>query len=239
MAPKDQIQLDSLFSRSGSIDGTSRAVTEAHDFVKLSRNLQKRADLLSGGNITSDISVTSSQDASGSEDSDHLQLESGDDGTAGGSKDRRSSLFRRRSSRARFANKVLGRLYSRRAFTGGLVFSRGHFLGDVSKMVAGLLSSDFAEPDGLHGDDSFPTYGFGDKAEGSHDPMSADGGIMENLTDMVIHEQEGENHVVHTSTLTAGKEGCVVLVFPKASLIPFLDEYPGLLLSLLGTQVVV
>jgi hypothetical protein len=39
--------------------------------------------------------------------------------------------------------------------------------------------------------------------------------------------------------LTAGKDGCVVLVFPKASLIPFLDEFPGLLLSLLGTQVVV
>jgi hypothetical protein len=238
VSSKNQIQLDSLFSRSGNIDGNSRAVTESHDFVKLSRNLQKRADLLSGGTVTSDVSVTSSQDASGSEDSDHFQLEYGDDGTAG-SKERRASLFRRRSSRARFANKVLGRLYSRRAFTGGLVFSRGHFLGDVSKMVAGLLSSDFAEPEAPSGDDSFPTYGFGDKAEGSHDPMSSDGGMMENLTDMVIHEQEGENHVVHTSTLTAGKEGCVVLVFPKASLIPFLDEYPGLLLSLLGTQVVV
>jgi CRP-like cAMP-binding protein len=56
---------------------------------------------------------------------------------------------------------------------------------------------------------------------------------------MVIHEQEGDSHIVHTSTLTAGKDGCVVLVFPKQSLIPFLDEYPGLLLSLLGTQVVV
>ena len=239
-APKplslNQIQLDSLFSRSGSIDGNSRGAG-AEDFVKLSRNLQKRADLLSGGATTSDISVTSSQDASGSEDSDHLQLDYGEEG--GVSRDRRASLFRRRSSRARFANKVLGRLYSRRAFTGGLVFSRGHFLGDVSKMVAGLLSSDFAEHDGVQGDDSFPTYGFGDKAEGSNDPMSAESGIMENLTDMVIHEQEGENHVVHTSTLTAGKEGCVVLVFPKASLIPFLDEYPGLLLSLLGTQVVV
>ena len=236
--PQNQIQLDSLFSRSGNIDGNSRGVTEAHDFVKLSRNLQKRADLLSGGAVTSDISVTSSQDASGSEDSDQFHLDYGDDG-GGGSRDRRASLFRRRSSRARFANKVLGRLYSRRAFTGGLVFSRGHFLGDVSKMVAGLLSSDFAEHEGFHGEDSFPKYGFGDKAEGSHDPMSAESGIMENLTDMVIHEQEGENHVVHTSTLTAGKEGCVVLVFPKASLIPFLDEYPGLLLSLLGTQVVV
>ena len=54
---------------------------------------------------------------------------------------------------------------------------------------------------------------------------------------MVI--QENESVIVHTSTLTAGKDGCVVLVFPKATLIAFLDEYPGLLLSLLGTQVVV
>ena len=158
-------------------------------------------------------------------------MDYGDDLSAG-SGNMRASLLRRRSSKARFANKVLGRLYSRRAFTGGLVFSRGHFLGDVSKMVAGLLSPEFDEPD-VHSDDPFPGYGFGDKTEGGQDFLH------ENLTDMVIHEQEGENRSVHSSTLTAGKEGCVVLVFPKASLIPFLDEYPGLLLSLLGTQVVI
>jgi hypothetical protein len=225
------LQLESLFSR--SVDGQARSMTEAHDFAKLSKNLQKRADLLTTGpNITSDVSVTSSQDDSVSQDSDHLQSDYGDDGASGGSRERRTSLIRRRSSRARFANKVLGRLYSRRAFTGGLVFSRGHFLGDVSKMVAGLLSTDYAEND-VTADQSFPSYGFGDKIEGAKDAVS------ENLTDMVIHEQEGDSHIVHTSTLTAGKDGCVVLVFPKQSLIPFLDEYPGLLLSLLGTQVVV
>jgi hypothetical protein len=206
-------------------------VTEAHDFAKLSRNLQKRADLLRGEPETSDASVASSADASGSEDSDHFQMDCGDDMSAG-SGNKRSSLLRRRSSRARFANKVLGRLYSRRAFTGGLIFSRGHFLGDVSKMVAGLLSSEVAEPD-APSDDPFPVYGFGDKTEGSPDFLH------ENLTDMIIHEQEADSQILHSSTLTAGKEGCVVLVFPKASLIPFLDEYPGLLLSLLGTQVVV
>ena len=78
-----------------------------------------------------------------------------------------------------------------------------------------------------------PAYGFGDKVEGSKEVVS------DNLADMVIHEQDGDSLIVHSSTLTAGKDGCVVLVFPKASLIPFLDEYPGLLLSLLGTQVVV
>ena len=218
------LQLETLFSRSN--DGQARSTTEAHDFAKLSKNLQKQADRLAGG--PSDNSVASSQDGDSISQDSELHSEHGEDG----SRDRRSSMIRRRSSRARFANKVLGRLYSRRAFTGGLVFSRGHFLGDVSKMVAGLLSSDYIETETLT-DQSFPSYGFGDKIEGTKDTYS------ENLTDMIIHEQEGDNHIVHTSTLTAGKDGCVVLVFPKLNLIPFLDEYPGLLLSLLGTQVVV
>ena len=148
-----------------------------------------------------------------------------DDGASGGSS-KRSSMIRRRSSKARFANKVLGRLYSRRAFTGGLVFSRGHFLGDVSKMVAGLLSTDTGSE---VNEDYGHAYGFGDKAEEHGD----------SLLETIIHEQEGDHHIMHSSTLTAGKDGCVVLLFPKLALIPFLDEYPGLLLSLLGTQVVV
>lgn len=139
---------------------------------------------------------------------------------------RRASLSKRRSSRARFANKVFGRLYSRRAYTDGLLFGSGHFLGDVSKMVAGLISSDVESVVGRDGDDgsSVPAYGFGE----SRSVSKYEHGVV------------GEEHqLVHSSTLAAGKEGCVVLVFPKAALIPFLDEYPGLLLSLLGTQVVV
>jgi hypothetical protein len=224
---ENQIQLETLFSRSTN----ARSMTEAHDFAKLSKTLMKRAESLTGSQAE-DVSVASSHDCDSS-------LESGQHGhdfvldddalvdTATG--DRRSSLTRRRSSRARFANKVLGRLYSRRAFTGGLIFSRGHFLGDVSKMVAGRLSSDANTTDN-QGDQSFPTYGFGDNREGSNSKPS-------HISDLVIHENESV--IVHTSTLTAGKDGCVVLVFPKATLIPFLDEYPGLLLSLLGTQVVV
>lgn len=225
----DMVQLESLFSRSG--DGQAKSLTEAHDFAKLSKNLQKRAEILSG-DPHSDVSVGSSHDDSVSGDSDHFGEGSAASPRGSGSATRRSSVSRRRSSRARFANKVLGRLYSRRAFTGGLVFSRGHFLGDVSKMVAGLLSSDYDQNDGSL-DNSFPSYGFGDKVEGTKEPVS------DNLADMVIHEQDGDSLIVHSSTLTAGKDGCVVLVFPKASLIPFLDDYPGLLLSLLGTQVVV
>jgi hypothetical protein len=191
-------------------------MTEAHDFAKLSKTLWERAESLEK---SSDVSGESFHD-DGSQDS--LSYLSVTDES-----DRRPSLARRRSSRARFANKVLGRLYSRRAFTGGLVFSRGHFLGDVSKMVAGLFTS---EESGR--DQSFPVYGFGDKSEIRERASSQ-------LSEMVIHEVGEDGHVVHSSTLTAGKEGCIVLVFPKSSLIPFLDEYPGLLLSLLGTQVVV
>ena len=39
--------------------------------------------------------------------------------------------------------------------------------------------------------------------------------------------------------MMAGPEGCVAIVFPRSSLVPFLDASPGVLLSLLGTQVVV
>lgn len=44
------------------------------------------------------------------------------------------------NARDRFANKVLARLYSRRAYTSGLIFSRGHFLSDISRMVSGDLA---------------------------------------------------------------------------------------------------
>lgn len=128
----------------------------------------------------------------------------------------------------RVANKVLGRLYSRKRITSNLVFSRGHFLGDVSKMVAGLLTGG-PKSDDLSGDDESFKYGYGDtpKITDSHDAVAT------------IHEREGDEHIVHNSTLVAGKDGCVVLIFPKSKICPFLDEYPGLLLSLLGTQVVV
>jgi hypothetical protein len=131
------------------------------------------------------------------------------------------------SSKDRFANRVLGRLYNRRAFASGLVFSRGHFLGDIEKMVDGLLSS--AQSVGDPGRDDSEEFDCG--FNNNDDARSLDA--------MTIHELEGSEYTAHTSTLAAGKDGCVVLVFPKVSLILFLDQHPGLLLSLLGTQVVV
>lgn len=136
-----------------------------------------------------------------------------------------SARQRRRSSKERFANKQIERLFNDRAFTAGLIFSRGHFLGDISKMVEGLLLSSDGESNLV--DDDSVQYGFGEKYEDRRGPIG----------DMIIHEQEGGQLLVHSKTLAAGKDGCVVLVFPKSSLIPLFDEYPGLLFSLLGAEV--
>jgi hypothetical protein len=224
-----QLQYDALFNKAGQDEV---GMSELHDFAKLSRGLQKRAVWLqqqNEGSVASGLSGDDSDLDSTDMDNESQIDYTFTDETDPGSHSRRGSVVRRRSSRARFANKVLGRLYSRRAFTGGLVFSRGHFLGDVSKMVAGLMSADASE-----GDDDFGrSYGFGDKSESQTD------NVLETITELIINEQKGDHQVVHSSTLSAGKEGCVVLVFPKSALIPFMDDFPGLLLSLLGTQVVV
>ena len=91
-------------------------------------------------------------------------------------------------------------------------------MGDIEKMVEGLLSS---------ADEGGRSAGvFGElNDELSLDTMTLDFNLS--------------HHTVHSSTLAAGKDGCVVMVLQKASLLPFLDAHPGLLLSLLGTQVVV
>lgn len=95
--------------------------------------------------------------------------------------------------RGRFANKVLMRLYSRRAYTSGIIFSRGSFLCDVSKIVSGSVIA----------------------GNGGH-----------------VHTEH------HSSTTIAGEGGCDVIAIPKERLLSFLDENPGVLLSLLGTQAI-
>ena len=222
-----RIELETLFGRPNRNSGRTKSMSEADDFDRLSKTLKERAESLGKDDS---ISIADSHDEFSHSSDGQISDEKAED------RDRRSALTRRRSSRARFVNKVLVRLYDRRAFTGGLVFSKGHFLGDVSKMVAGLLStsgdSSTAGDAEAHGDDeSLPMYGFGEKAESKKE--------SEHLSDMVIHEKDGEGRILHTSTLTAGPEGCIVLVFPKETLTGFLDAYPGLLLSLLGTQVIV
>jgi hypothetical protein len=110
--------------------------------------------------------------------------------------------------RDRFANKVLARLYSRRAYTENLIFSRGNFLSDTSRMVSGDLAN-------IH------------RSAGMGSARSS------------IGTSSSSDHHSHTSNLMAGPLGCVVMVFPRSTLVPFLDSNPGVLLCLLGSQVVV
>ena len=100
-------------------------------------------------------------------------------------------------------------------------------MGDIEKMVEGLLSSaNEGEISAENNNGLTQSFGFGEL----DDALSLD--------TMTLHDTFG-HHSVHSSTLAAGKDGCVVMVLQKASLLPFLDAHPGLLLSLLGTQVVV
>mmetsp|Transcript_7652 Transcript_7652/g.14591 ORF Transcript_7652/g.14591 Transcript_7652/m.14591 type:complete len:1365 (+) Transcript_7652:217-4311(+) len=216
----------------------NNSLTETEDYARLSRGLRKWAERHEGHNTPREKRRGSSSTDASPEVSLHdfcdavtVQEDDAEKKEQEEKKKQKSDQNNvtdlRRETKDRFANKVLGRLYNRRAFASGLVFSRGHFLGDIEKMVEGLLSSTH-EGDFMQGnDDALGQFGFGD----NDDALSLD--------TMTIHEQEGAEHTVHSSTLAAGKDGCVVLVFPKASLIPFLDAHPGLLLSLLGTQVVV
>jgi hypothetical protein len=43
----------------------------------------------------------------------------------------------------------------------------------------------------------------------------------------------------NSTTLIVGQSGCAAWVFPRSTLMPFLEANPGILLSLLGTQVVI
>lgn len=123
--------------------------------------------------------------------------------------DSRTSIIGTSSAhRDRFANKVLGRLYARHAYTEHLVFSRGNFLCDTSRMVSGDLAT-------------------------IHTAGGFQGGTRSSIASTV-----GDHHC-HTSNLMAGPDGCVVMVFPRSTLVPFLDNNPGVLLCLLGTKVVV
>ena len=198
-------------------------MSDADAFDKVSKTLMRRAESMGNDNV----SVASSHNDEFSMGSDtQASMDLDED------RDLRTSMTRRRSSRARFVNKALVRLSDRRAFTGGLVFSKGHFLGDVSKMVAGLLSNAEDSSGAVGEQEDEPSYGFGEKKESKKRESK-------NLRNMVIREIEEDRNITHTSTLTAEKQGCIVLVFPRKSLTEFLDAHPGLLLSLLGTQVLV
>jgi len=134
------------------------------------------------------------------------EVEMGSDGFEGSVEDEQKEMIEALQAHSdKFANKVLARLYARRAYTENLIFSRGNFLCDTSRMVSGVLAN---TETGGHGRSSIATG-------------------------------NGADNHCHTSNLVAGQSGCVVLVFPRSTLVPFLDSNPGVLLCLLGTQVVV
>eukprot|EP00980_Cylindrotheca_fusiformis_P029433 scaffold23476_cov125-Cylindrotheca_fusiformis.AAC.1 len=97
-----------------------------------------------------------------------------------------------REQRDKFANKVLARLYARQAYTENLVFSRGCFLCDVSRMISGDLAN-------IH-------------------KTARSASISSNGS--------SSDHHSHTSSMLAGNNGCVAMVFPKSALVPFLDANP-------------
>lgn len=194
----------------GNEDFDDKPITSS----KLSDGLRKRATLAQFYNQSTTFdsdsySVLSDDDVSDSDSNSYGPEAAG------------RKLLRRRSSRDQIANKKF-RIGT--GLTNDLIFSRGHFLGDVSKMVATRLSSAESNEEFSDDDQSGFFYGYGN--------------VSRRVNETTIHEREDET-VVHSTALAAGKDGCVVVVFPKATLIPFLDEYPGTLLSLLGTQVVI
>ena len=116
---------------------------------------------------------------------------------------------------------ILVRLRNRLTIATGVMFTRGNFLGDVSNMVAGLLRPTNSDSICTPEDPDLSCY----------DVDSLSGHWMN-------EDQRKDTMHLHNSTLVAGDQGCIVVLFPKSRLVPFFDEYPGLLLSLLGTQAV-
>lgn len=118
------------------------------DLIKLTAGLQQRADQL-GSRRFSDSTV----DRSDCSDSSYTfaslfhnetsQHESEGSVPTEGRRRSGHTPNRRNSRRAfitdRLANKQLVDMYSRGSNSSGLVFSRGHFLGDVTKMMTGFL----------------------------------------------------------------------------------------------------
>lgn len=188
------------------------------DLIKLSTGLQQRADQL-GSRRYSDSTTDKSECSDSSYTfaslfhNDPSQVES-EGNVPNGGRRRSGCRANRRGSRRgsltdRLANKQLVNMYSRGSNSSGLVFSRGHFLGDVTKMMAGFL---------LHRIDP-------------NTNVYTDGGGPQ-------HSEERKSSLIHDSTLVAGSDGCIVLEFSKYKLIPFFDDHPGLLLGFMGTHVV-
>lgn len=231
----NDLPLDSEIGGGESNSLSDCPIVVTDEYARLSRDLQKWAEhhqdqVVGPRNLRDSLSSSESPDVTLHDlcDADYGKMKHNEACFKGeeSSKAKISSENQLKSTKDRFANKVLCRLSNKRSIASGLIFSRGHFLGDIAKMVEGLLSSSNEGELGEDSENGLTQFSFGDTEELSLDTMT-------------LHELDRNHHTVHNSTLAAGKDGCVVMVLQKASLLPFLDAHPGLLLSLLGTQVVV
>lgn len=231
----NDLPLDSEIGGGESNSLSDCPIVVTDEYARLSRDLQKWAEhhqdqVVGPRNLRDSLSSSESPDVTLHDlcDADYGKIKHNEACFKGeeSSKAKISSENQLKSTKDRFANKVLCRLSNKRSIASGLIFSRGHFLGDIAKMVEGLLSSSNEGELGEDSENGLTQFSFGDTEELSLDTMT-------------LHELDRNHHTVHNSTLAAGKDGCVVMVLQKASLLPFLDAHPGLLLSLLGTQVVV
>jgi hypothetical protein len=147
------------------------------------------------------------------------------------SRSRYSSLLEAdamKTANDRFANRVLARLYFRRKYTSGLLFGRGSFLCDVSRMVSGQLVLETGDPASLTTELHLHSYVPSNFVALRGVRFALFFGFLKAF---VKH--------VSRSNMVAGSWGCVAMVFPKSALVSFLDEFPGTLLCLLGTQAVI
>ena len=95
---------------------------------------------------------------------------------------------------------------------GHFEFTRGNFVGDVSRIVGDLAIS-------------------ASDLQSRRDLMTS----QRHTSNSCKLEREERNR----SSLVAGKKGCVVVSIRKENLRKYLDNNPGLLFCLLGTEVVV
>ena len=119
-------------------------------------------------------------------------------------------IARRKSTKQRLTNKIFSRLYIREELFDDFLFSRGNFLGDVSRIVGDLANAA---------------------------SLIRSTRRLDNMNSSVHGKKQADER--YRSTLVAGPDGCVAVSISKANLRKYLDNNPGLLLCLLGTEVVV
>ena len=119
-------------------------------------------------------------------------------------------VARRKSTKQRLTNKIFSRLYITEERYNDFLFTRGNFIGDVSRIV-------------------------GDLAYAAS--LARSTRRLDNTNNDLLGKKQIDER--YQSSLIAGENGCVAVSISKANLKKYLDNNPGLLLCLVGTEVVV